>query len=389
MWRKPQHHQDLDDAEDHVHWTELFYDLIHVVTILLLGNFLSDHLDLNGFLIFTGAFIALWYAWGELSIFNSMYVSTDLWHRIIMSLMVCTVMFMAAAIPAIDGDGWAFFAIGFAINRVMIAFLYYRAGFTETAMCGMCKEQIRNFLIFAVIFAATAFMPKPWAYWTFAAAMVLTQVVYMIPRISVLRFGRFEPRMAHMAERFALLTLIILGEGFFKLVLTLSEIGIYNVSADVLVNFVIGGIAMFVLCWLYFDFAQDGMPKDRELGTLVTWWLSHLALMLCGVMVGVALAAEVKVGFWDPYPIEYATIGCFGLGGFIAMLWVLRRVFEHGQETEFARGDVCLFGMAMAIATFFAVPHVPSLVGNAMWCTALASQVVIPVWLTRAKLQAT
>ncbi|MDJ0834053.1 MAG: low temperature requirement protein A, partial [Gammaproteobacteria bacterium] len=265
MWRKPQHHHDIDDVHDHVHWTELFYDLIHVVTIFLLGNYLSQHLDVQGFLIFTAAFIALWYAWGELSIFNSIYVSTDVWHRIIMSVMICTVMFMAAAIPAIDGGGWTFFAIGFAANRLMLAALYFRARRANAASSSMCLEQVRNFSVFAVVFAVTAFLPKPYAYWAFAAAMVATQSVYMIPRISVLRFERFAPRMGHMAERFALLTLIVLGEGFFKLVVTLSQIGIYAVSPDVLVNFVIGGIAMFVMCWMYFDFVGNGKPKDGTL----------------------------------------------------------------------------------------------------------------------------
>ncbi|WP_422050864.1 low temperature requirement protein A [Shimia sp.] len=247
----------------------MFYDLIHVVTIFLLGNYLSDHLDLQGFLTFAGVFIALWYAWGELSIFNSIYVSTDFWHRIIMSLMICTVMFMAAAIPAIDGKGWTFFALGFAANRLLMAALYFRARRTNAASKSFCNEHIRNFLIFAAIFAATAFLPKPLAYWVFAAAMVTTQLVYMIPRISVLRFDRFAPRLGHMSERFALLTLIVLGEGFFKLVVTLSEKGIYKVTPDVLVNFVIGGVSMFVMCWIYFDFVGNAKPKDNKPATIV------------------------------------------------------------------------------------------------------------------------
>jgi len=382
MWRKPQHHQDLDHAHDHVHWTELFYDLIHVVTIFLLGNYLSHHLDLHGFLVFAGVFATLWYAWGELSIFNSIYVSTDLWHRVIMSVMICTVMFMAAAIPAIDGKGWLFFALGFAANRAMIAALYYRARRANAVANSMASEQIRNFAVFAVIFAITAFLPKPLAYWVFGAAMVATQLIYMVPGMTVLRFERFVPRLGHMAERFALLTLIVLGEGFFKLVVTLSEKGIYKVSPDVLVNFVIGGVSMFVMCWIYFDFVGNAKPKDQKVSTLVVWWLAHLVLMLCGVMVGVALAAEVKVGFWEPYPTEYAAIGCFGLAGYIAMLWVLRHVIEHRLASDFGRWDVRVFGIVTAIACFFIVPHVPSLVGNLIWGIALFSQIAIP--LTRA-----
>ncbi|WP_170422253.1 low temperature requirement protein A [Ruegeria arenilitoris] len=379
MWRKPQHHQDLDHAHDHVHWAELFYDLIHVVTIFLLGNYLSHHLDFHGFLVFAGVFITLWYAWGELSIFNSIYVSTDFWHRLIMAVMICTVMFMAAAIPAIDGKGWVFFALGFAANRAMIAALYYRARRVNSSGQSMSSAQIRNFSVFAVIFAITAFLPTPLAYWVFAAAMVATQALYMIPGVTVLRFERFVPRLGHMAERFALLTLIVLGEGFFKLVVTLSEKGIYKVSPDVLVNFVIGGVSMFVMCWIYFDFVGNAKPKDKKVSTLVTWWLAHLVLMLCGVMVGVALAAEVKVGFWEPYPTEYAAIGCFGLAGYIAMLWVLQNVIEHRLATDFGRWDVRVFGIALAIACFFIVPHVPSLVGNMIWGTALLSQIAVPL----------
>jgi len=195
IWRKPQHHQDLDHVHDHVHWAELFYDLIHVVTIFLLGNFLSHHLNVDGFLVFCGIFIVLWYAWGELSVFNSIYVSTDIWHRFIMSVMICTVMFMAAAIPAVSGKGWMFFALGFAANRAMLALLYLRARKTNCAARPMCSEQIRNFSIFGIVFAVSAFLPKPLAFWVFAAGMIATQTMYMIPKISVLRHDRFAPRL--------------------------------------------------------------------------------------------------------------------------------------------------------------------------------------------------
>lgn len=218
--------------------------------------------------------------------------------------------------------------------------------------------------------------------------MVATQLVYTLPRISVLRFERFIPRMGHMAERFALLTLIVLGEGFFKLVVTLSEKGIYKVTPDVLVNFIIGGVSMFVMCWIFFDFVGNGKPKDKKIGTLVVWWLSHLVLMLCGVMVGVALAGEVKVGFWAPYPIKYAAAGCFGLAGYIAMLWVIRHIIEHRVASVYAGWPIRLFGIVLAIVCFVVVPYVPALVGNIIWGTALFSQLAYPLtrgWLEFSK----
>ena len=142
---------------------------------------------------------------------------------------------------------------------------------------------------------------------------------------------------------------------------------------------------MFVMCWIYFDFVGNGKPKNTKLSTLVVWWLAHLLLMLCGVMVGVALAAEVKVGFWEPYPTAYAAVGCFGLAGYIAMLWVLQHVIEHRVASDYGRWYVRLFGIILAIATYFTVPYVPALVGNVLWGTALVSQIAIPV--TRAWLK--
>ncbi len=374
MWRKPQHHADIDHAHEHVHWAELFYDLIHVVTIFLLGNYLSHHLNWDGFLVFTGLFIALWFAWGDLSAFNSIYVSTDIWHRINMALIICTVMFMAAAIPAVGGKGWPYFALAYAANRAILAWLYFRARRVGAERSTLCNEMVRNFGVLAIVFAISAFLPKPLCYWVFGAGIVAIQLSYMLPKVGVLRHERFLPRILHFSERFALLTLIVLGEGFFKLVITLSEKGIYKVSPDVLANFVIGGVCMFVLCWTYFDFVGNARPKDERTRTLVIWWLAHLVLMWCGVLMGVALAGEVKVGFWEPFPTKYAAIGCLGLAGYLTMLWVLQKITEFREADRFATGPLRVFGVGLAILTFFIVPHVPSIIGNLLWGGALMSQ---------------
>ncbi len=69
----------------------------------------------------------------------------------------------------------------------------------------------------------------------------------MLPRIGTLRFERFLPRLDHLSERFALLMLILIGEGFFKIVVTLSDKGISKVGAGTLFNVVMGGLSLFAL----------------------------------------------------------------------------------------------------------------------------------------------
>lgn len=384
MWRLPKHHLDHEDPHDHVHWVELFYDLIHVVIIFLLGNFLSDHLTWVGFLAFAGIFTAVWFAWADSSVFNSLYVSTDVKHRLIMSCQIVTAMVMAASIPHVLDKGWMYFALAYAVNRMITAYLYHRTNKLGVEATILSRTVSRNFFILGILFAISAFLPSPYNFALFAISILSIQLQYMFPKVGVLENKRFLPRLGHMSERFALLLLIVVGEGFFKLVITLAEKGIYKVTPEVLFNFMFGGLAIFVQCWIYFDFVGNGKPKDQEKWTLVNWWLAHLLLMLSAVMVGVALAGEVKVGFWDPYPLKYGAIGCIGLASYLLSLLWIQNIIEKRVAHRFATAKIRIFGVALALFTLLVLPYVPAIVGNLLWGTALISQILVPV--TRAYL---
>ncbi|AKE52046.1 low temperature requirement protein A [Kangiella geojedonensis] len=382
MWRLPRHHLDQKEVHEHVHWVELFYDLIHVVIIFLLGNYLSDHLSVDGFFTFAVLFVAIWFAWADSSVFNSLYVSTDVKHRLIMSCQIVTAMVMAASIPHVTGKGWQYFALAYAANRLITAYLYHRTNRLGVETTKLARGVSRNFFLLAIVFATSAFVPAPYRYWLLGMGIVAIQLLYMVPKIGILENKRFLPRLGHMSERFALLLLIVVGEGFFKLVVTLSDKGIYKVDPSILVNFIFGGIAVFVQCWIYFDFVGNGKPKSQAKWTLVNWWLAHLFLMLSAIMIGVALAGEVKAGFWEPYPLKYGVIGCLGLASYLlCLLWIQFNI-ETRVAHRFATPKVRMVGVALALFTLAVLPHVPSIVGNLLWGSALISQIAIPV--TRA-----
>ena len=202
MWWKPQHHLDKEEVHDHVHWVELFYDLIHVVIIFLLGNYLSDNLSVSGFFVFAGLFVAVWFAWADSSVFNSLYVSTDVNHRLIMSSQIITAMIMAASIPYVAGEGWLYFALAFAANRMITAFLYHRTNRLGVEGSRLAQSVSKNFFILSFVFAVSAFTPSPCGYWLFGIGIVSIQCLYMLPKIGVLDNKRFLPRLGHMSERF-------------------------------------------------------------------------------------------------------------------------------------------------------------------------------------------
>lgn len=378
LWRKPRHYLDTDNASDHVHWIELFYDLAHVVSIFILGNYLSHHLNVAGFAIFSALFVVIWFAWLDLSLFNSLYISTDVQHRYIMATQILTIMIMSASIIHIDKGGWLFFALSYALNRFILALLYWRARFVGDSQAKLPTELAQNFAIGSFIFLVSAFLPNPYSYGLFALGVVFGWLTYVLPKVGILRHERFLPRLGHMAERFALLLLIVAGEGFFKLVITLADKGIDQVKPDIFVNYAIGGLAIFVLCWIYFDFVGNGKPRNTKKKTLIQWVVSHLFLMLSAVTIGVALSAEVKVGFLDVYPMKYAVLGCIGLVVYLYCLLLIQNVIEIRTAHRFATPKVRYLGIAMALFTLVIVQFVPSIVANLFWGTALFSQILIP-----------
>ncbi|MEZ5825490.1 MAG: low temperature requirement protein A [Geminicoccaceae bacterium] len=222
--------------------------------------------------------------------------------------------------------------------------------------------------------------------------MLAIQVLYMWPKVGTIYHDRFLPRLGHIAERMALLVLIVTGEGFFKLVVTLSEKGVYKVGADVLVNFAVGGASLFALAWIYFDFVGNAKPRFEMVGdryrTAIGWWLSHIALMLSCVMIGVALAGEVKVGFFEPYPLKYAVFGCIGLALFIGSMLMIQNSVEERPAHRFAPTWVRILGIVISLGTLALVPFVPSWVGNIAWGSALLSQVVLPLAWSYRELKA-
>lgn len=48
-------------------------------------------------------------------------------HRVVMAIQIVTMMVIAASIPEVTGSGWPYFALGYALNRALTAYLYWRA----------------------------------------------------------------------------------------------------------------------------------------------------------------------------------------------------------------------------------------------------------------------
>ena len=105
-----------------------------------------------------------------------------------------------------------------------------------------------------------------------------------------------------------------------------------------------------------------------------------MVLMWSTVMVGVALAGEVYVGFLDPYPFDFGMIGGTGLIVFLASVWLLQQLVEGRDITRrYSHGKVRLFGIVVSAVMLLVIAHVPAIVGNMLFGLALFSQIIWPL----------
>ena len=113
---------------------------------------------------------------------------------------------------------------------------------------------------------------------------------------------------------------------------------------------------------------------------LLRYWFAHIVILWSAVTIGVALAGQVYVGLWEPYPAGYGALASAGLAVFLASLWALRRTVTDVTDKYHSAG-LRLFGIVMALVVLAVHPLVPSIVSNGLWVLALFSQIGVPIFL--------
>ncbi|MBM7518633.1 low temperature requirement protein A [Nocardioides nitrophenolicus] len=193
---------------------ELLFDLTFVVAVGQAAGELA-HATLGGHglsavLPFLMVFFAIWWAWMNFTWFASAYDTDDLPYRLAVFFQIGGVLVLAAGVGhAFDGD-YAAVSFGYVIMRVGLLSLWLRAAVQHA-------EGRSTALRYAVGIAAlevlwlTRLATGDGALWTFCALVVLEMLVPAWAE----RAGPTNWHPHHIAERYSLFTIILLGESVF------------------------------------------------------------------------------------------------------------------------------------------------------------------------------
>jgi len=313
--------------ERKVGWLELFYDLVYVAAIIQLGDALSHHVSLPGFLAFAAIFAPLWFTWTGFMFFTNRFAVDDAVHRGLVFLQMFAVGALALTVPDVLDGRFVPFAVAYSVTRLSLAALYLRTWRQTEEGRPLSQHYATRIALGAPLWLVAMLIPQPWTILAYLVCMGVDMSVSLGAKGRELA-SRYAPDVGHMAERYGILTIIVLGESFVKLVSGLAEAGLTPERA------LLAGVALIVtisLWWIYFDDIAGSRIRSMRLGAFV-WIYSHLPLAVAITAIGVAVK---KATLFDPSAVadpKYRWLMAGSLSLALLFVGVIASVSERRQS---------------------------------------------------------
>jgi low temperature requirement protein LtrA len=248
-----------DRDPSRVHWMELFFDLIFVALVGQLAHGLHTHPSFATLGIFLALFASVWWSWVNLTF--TVNVSPTLTRRglaLTMLAAMVAVGAMAVAAPEAVGERAWLFAAGNAALRLVLLGLWVRVAWGNGV--GSRVRLVAYNGVTALLWSISIALPHPFNYAVWALAVVI-EIVLLTTTARLWSGSAFSRlNVEHLAERFGLLVIIVLGESVLSIVAATSEAW----SAAAGVTALLGLVVTAGLAWSFFLYGVEAMAAGLE-----------------------------------------------------------------------------------------------------------------------------
>ncbi|KAI9339059.1 bacterial low temperature requirement A protein-domain-containing protein [Obelidium mucronatum] len=294
---------------------ELLFDLCIVVGVnsiaVAFAASLSrgDNLGHVVFGYFTGTF-GLWFSWLAYVWFASGFGTDDALFRLGTLGQMVGVLVIANGIPSVFNSKYyatkdfTEVIYGFIIARVFYVVLFrLRAAYQDPTHRKSNLKHAAFTLLLQVLWVSIMYFPQGTA-WTIATLAVMGSLEFLLPFLA--ESGNEKPtpfHPHHIAERYALLTIIIFGEGILAISIA-TKLALKGEGLNTeLIKVGLGGLViLFVLWWMYFLAPFGALLHHRPQASFI-WGYTHFFIHASLVLVASSLgfAAEISGHFSSPH----------------------------------------------------------------------------------------
>ncbi|MEV0346577.1 low temperature requirement protein A [Nonomuraea sp. NPDC050680] len=361
---------------------ELLFDLTFVAAVSQIVGRLAHATEQGHGLEAVGPFLmvffAIWWAWMNFTWFASAYDTDDVPYRVMTLLQMAGVLVLAAGVPAaVEGD-FTIVTIGYLVMRVGLVSLWLRAAVAHPEGRATALRYAIGISFVQVLWVSKLALPGGGPVWLFIACALLD---LSVPPIAE-RTGSTSWHPHHIAERYGLFTIILLGESVLAATNAVQGAVAHGLSVSLVVIAMAGLVILFALWWIYFsEPAGDGLEERREQSFI--WGYGHylifaaLAALGAGLEVAVASAGEGEHHIAAGAQAVVASV-VIPVVVMLVLLWVLHAPLV-GRTV--VRPQAIGVAAVLMVLTVFAAPAV----GVAAGLTVIAAVLVLLLVTTLAR----
>jgi low temperature requirement protein LtrA len=255
-WHRPMTGRDPDEQHRASTPLELFFDLCFVVAVAAVASTLHhdlSHGHLSGIAGYAMVFFAIWWAWVNYSWFASAYDPGDITFRLLTFVVMTGVLVLAAGAPRAAGAEHNFWVVvaGYVIMRVAMIPLWLRVAREHPEVRRTALRYAGTIAVIQVLWVLrTLFLADGSVGWV---SFVALAVLEMVGPWWAERTGTTPWHRHHIAERYELFTIIVLGEVILATSQAISG-ALDDHGLDTQLILLIAGalLMVFSMWWIYF-----------------------------------------------------------------------------------------------------------------------------------------
>jgi low temperature requirement protein LtrA len=313
---------------------ELLFDLVFVVAISEaasgLHHAIVGHHTAEGLVGYAMVFFAIWWAWMNFTWFASAYDTDDVPYRLLVFVQITGALIVAGGIPAMFETRLPNVAVvaGYVVMRLAMVVQWLRASQADTERRVTARRYAAGIAVVQALWVGPLFAPQLWL-WAFPVFVALELLVPVWAE----RAAPTSWHPHHIAERYGLLTLIVLGESILSATNAVQSAMAAGERLIDLVPIIAGGmLIVYSLWWLYFDRpAHDLLTTIRR---AFVWGYGHYFVFAAAAATGAGLGVAVdRAGAHVSIePVAAGLSVAVPVAIFLVSLWALLDRPEYGWK---------------------------------------------------------
>ncbi|WP_433298690.1 low temperature requirement protein A [Actinoplanes sp. CA-030573] len=275
---------------------ELFFDLCFVVAVSQaaapLHHSIAEGHVLDGVRGYLMVFFAIWWAWMNFTWFASAYDTDDDVYRITTFVQIAGALVLAAGVsPAFEHEDFRIITIGYVVMRLALVTQWLRAARSDHRHRHAATRYAIGVTAVQVLWLLRLALPDSWPVVPVFVFLVLCELAVPIWAERA-PGGPTSYHRHHIAERYGLFTIIVLGESVAAATVAFRGALDEGAHTGALIRLAVAGlVVVFALWWLYFDRSAHNLLTS--LRTSMFWGYGHYFIFAAAAAVGAGLGVAV------------------------------------------------------------------------------------------------